>query len=55
MDGDDPTDDFAWLSRELGITAERAMEHGLTLEEFLLGLKAYANRLEEDHLGDAGD
>lgn len=50
MDDDTLSEDnFDWLLRELILTAERAKEQGLSPEEFLIGLRAYANQFEKDY------
>lgn len=49
MDDTTDEDDFDWLLQELLLTAERAKERGLTPEEFLIGLRAYANQFEKDY------
>lgn len=55
MNGDDEDDNFAWLFQELLLTAERARDHGLTPEEFLIGLRAYAKQFEEDYAENVGE
>ena len=55
MNGDDDEDNLTWLFRELLLTAERAQEQGLSPGEFLLGLRAYARRFEEDYTENVGE
>lgn len=44
-----PDDNYDWLLQELNLTAERARDRGLSPEEYLVGIRAYANTFEENY------